>query len=389
MSGKLNLRGITWNHPRGFAPLAATAQRYMELHPDIKISWEKRSLKAFEDSPVERLALDYDLIVLDHPCISRVAQSGALQPLDEFLAPNFFADQAAHSIGQSHISYTHDGHHWALAIDAATPVSFWRGDLLAQLGIAPPQTWPEVIALARKGHVEVPAAPINCLMNFYTLCLSVGEEPFINGEHSVTSNVGLAALGHLRELLVHCDDDCWSRNPIASHDLVASAANTQLAYCPLAYGYSNYARAGFAPHVLTFGDTPSFNGTVLRTTLGGAGLGVSALRPYGAAAAAYAEFVASPTVQRTLYTHSGGQPGYRAAWLDPENNRLTGDYFMRTLPALDRAYLRPRFPGYLQFQERGALIVHAALRGKLTDRDALNQLDATYRDSLLSASPAA
>ena len=30
-----------------------------------------------------------------------------------------------------------------------------------------------------------------------------------------------------------------------------------------------------------------------------------------------------------------------------------GNYFKNTLPALDRAYLRPRFPGYLHFQHHG------------------------------------
>ena len=60
------LRGITWNHTRGYLPLVATAQRFSELNPGIEIVWEKRSLKAFEEYPVERLAADYDLIVLDH-----------------------------------------------------------------------------------------------------------------------------------------------------------------------------------------------------------------------------------------------------------------------------------------------------------------------------------
>ena len=123
----------------------------------------------------------------------------------------------------------------------------------------------------------------------------------------------------------------------------------------------------------------------MRTTLGGAGLSVSALRPHRTEALAYAEFVASADTQRTLYTQSGGQPGHRAAWLDADNNALTGDYFTRTLPVLSRAYLRPRFDGYMHFQKCGALLVHAALRGTLPDADAIIQLDTLYRDSLSHA----
>lgn len=389
MSSSVTLRGITWNHSRGYLPMLATAQRFNELHPGIKIVWEKHSLKAFEDSPVGRLAADYDLLVLDHPCIVKAGPAGALLPLDEHLAPAFLADQAAQTVGLSHRSYQHAGHQWALAIDAATPVAFWRPDLLARSGHAVPRTWEEVMALARHGHVEVPAAPINCLMNFYTFCLAAGEEPFATPGRVVAPAAGLAALARLQELLALCDPGCWARNPIGSHDLVAGAANGKISYCPLAYGYSNYARPGYAAHRLDSGEPPLVAGQPLRTTLGGAGLGVSALRGPRREALAYAEFVASAAIQRTLYPQSGGQPGHRTAWLDADNNRLTGDFFSRTLPVLDRAYLRPRFGGYMNFQKRGALVVHAALRGTLPATDALAQLDTLYRDSLLHASAAA
>ena len=385
MSQPIRLRGMTWGHTRGYLPVVATAQRFQELHPDIEIVWEKRSLKAFEEFPVGKLAADFDLIVLDHPFAGYAAAHGPLLPLEEHLPADFLADQAAHSVGASHASYSFGGHHWALAIDAATPVAFWREDLLARHGLAVPRAWDELLALARAGHVEVPAAPINCLMNFYTFCVAHGETPFATRERVTSAETGRAALASLRGLVSLCDPGCWSRNPIASHDLVASAANTRVAYCPLAYGYSNYAREGYAAHRLAFGAPPLFAGAPLRTTLGGTGLAVSALRPNRAAALAYARFTASAGIQRTLYAAAGGQPGHRRAWTDVANNALSGDYFLRTLPVLDRAFLRPRHDGCMEFQERGGPLVHAALRGELPDAEALAQLDALYRHSLASA----
>ncbi|HEY0947530.1 MAG TPA: extracellular solute-binding protein [Opitutaceae bacterium] len=382
MTATIALRGMTWNHARGYAPMAATAQRFNELHPGVRIHWEQRSLKAFEDFPVETLAADYDLIVLDHPCITQVAPRGVLVPLDEHLPAAFLADQAEHSVGGSHASYRFGGHQWALAIDAATPVAFWRDDLLRRHDLAIPHDWPGLLDLARRGHVELPAAPINCLMNFYSLCIACGEPPFRSGDRVVSRETGRSALERLREVLSHCDASVWTRNPIGSHELLASAENDRLVYCPLAYGYSNYARAGFAAHRLMFGEPPALAGAALRTTLGGAGLAVSARRPHTQAAVAYAGFVASPQIQRTLYTQSGGQPGHRTAWLDPENNGATNDYFTQTLPVLDRAFVRPRFAGYLRFQESGSDLVHAALRGKLEADTALEQLDARYRETL-------
>lgn len=381
-ASRISLRGITWDHPRGYQPLAATARRFHELHPGTSITWKRRPLPAFEASPVDRLAADYDLLVIDHPFIGHAARHGLLLPLDEHLPAGFLADQAAHSVGASHASYGFDGHQWALAIDAAAPVAFWRDDLLARLGLAPPRTWDDVLALARRGQVEIPAAPVNCLMNFYALCLALGETPFATPARVVSADIGRAALARLRELIALCDPGCWARNPIASHELVADAANTRIACCPLAYGYSNYARPGGAAHRLTFGEPPLLAGAPLRTTLGGAGLAVSALRPRQAAALDYAQFVASAAIQRTLYTAAGGQPGHRGAWLDAANNRLTGGYFTRTLPALDRAWLRPRHDGAAGFQERGGPLVHAALRGALADADALAQLDVLYRATL-------
>lgn len=390
-SAVIQLRGMTWGHTRGFLPVVATAQRFTELHPGIEIVWEKRSLKAFEEFPVEKLAADYDLMVIDHPFVGYAAAHRPLLALDEHLPAAFLADQAAHSVGASHASYTFGGHHWALAIDAATPVAFWREDLLAAHGLSVPQTWEDLLALAYRGHVEIPAAPINCLMNFYSLCLAHGETPFASPERVASFEVGRAALASLRELIALCAPGCWSRNPIASHDLVASAANKHVAYCALAYGYSNYSRPGYAAHRLTFGGPPTFKGKPLHTTLGGTGLALSALRPpeHRAAALAYAEFAASPEIQRTLYTQAGGQPGHRSAWLDADNNRAANDYFTRTLPTLDGAYLRPRHHGYMHFQEQGGPIVQAALRHFLSDADALAQLDTLYRASLATANASA
>ncbi len=385
MNSPVLLRGSTWDHARGYAPLVATAQRFQQQHPHINIVWEKRSLKAFEDYPVERLAQEYDLVVLDHPCVSRVAGSGHLLPLDENLPGEFLADQLKNTVGASHASYQFAGRQWALAIDAAAPTAFWREDLLAANGAAVPGSWPELLALAAAGHVEVPAAPIYCLMNFYTLCLAAGGSMFESEDHVTSAAAGQTALARLRELLELCDPECFSRNPISSQDLVASAGNIKRWYCPLAYNYSNYARRGYADRPLKFGDAPTWDGQPLRTTLGGAGLAISATTTHRAEAIAYAQYIASAEIQRTLYTHEGGQPGHRSAWLDPKNNILTGDFFLRTLPVLDRAYVRPRFSGYIEFQDEGAVLVHAALRRQLDDREALKQLDELYRRTAGSA----
>lgn len=378
----VRLRGITWDHSRGYLPMVATTQRFEEIHPGVRIAWEKHSLKDFEDFPLEQLAADYDLVVLDHPSIPRLARAGVLRALDEHLPADFLADQASQTVGASHASYRIDGHQWGLATDAATPVAFWRPDLLAAHGLTVPATWDEVRALAQAGFVEIPAAPINCLMNFYSLCLAAGETPFATPPRVVSRAVGQQAIDTLRALIGLCDPGCLGRNPIGSHNLVASAANTRVAYCPLAYGYSNYARDGYADHRLNAGDVPSLWGRSLQTTLGGAGLALFAGRPHREITLAYATFVASPTTQRTLYTHAGGQPGHRSAWTDATNNALTQNYFAATLPVLDRAYLRPQFAGYIAFQAAASDVLHEAIRGMRPDTEALATIDRLYTSAV-------
>lgn len=383
MSAPRILRGITWGHSRGLVPLQATAQRFSELHLGVEIAWEKRSLKQFEEFPIHRLAETYDLLVIDHPFVGFAAEHGVFLPLDEWLPREFIADQARNSVGGSHASYVWHDRYWALAIDAAAPVAAWRPDLLQARHGSVPMTWNEVLALAAAGAVEVPGAPINCLMNFFGLCATAGDKPCAGPDRVVGEDTGMWALERLRELTALCLAEAQDRNPIQSLELLASAANTRLAYCLFPYGYSNYAREGYAERPLKFGDVPFLSaGRPLITTLGGTGLAISARTGQPALAADYAAFVAGARTQRTLYARSGGQPGHRSAWTDPENNRLTNDYFRATLPTLDRAFVRPRHAGYLTgFQEPAGGIVHRCVHGRLAPRAALAELDALYTGS--------
>ena len=92
------------------------------------------------------------------------------------------------------------------------------------------------------------------------------------------------------------------------------AAGDTIAYCPFAYGYSNYSRDGYARRLLKFGGLVDD----LRSTLGGTGLAISARTANKAMAVEYARYAAGAECQRTIYTQGGGQPGHRAAWLDVE-----------------------------------------------------------------------
>lgn len=373
------LRGITWNHTRGLAPLQATAQRFHELHPQIEIQWEKRSLQAFADESIVSLASRYDLLVVDHPSMGEAAAHGIFLPYESHIPAAFLEDQELHSVGHSHVSYRIDGKQWALAIDAATPVAGWREDILDEACEQVPQTWEELLHLARRGMVAFCGWPIDCLMYFYAFCLNEGEAPFGSDKSCIVSEeVGIKALNALKQLADFCDPAGFSRNPIHTWEMLT--LQDQIAYCPFAYGYSNYARPGYARRTLRFGGLVSRNGKHLTSTLGGTGLAVSASSAHKEVAMLYAQYVASGATQASIFTQAGGQPGHRFAWLDAENNRQTRQYFQDTLPTLDAAYIRARFDGYIDFQMKAPQHVVNALQGKISSREALTLINALYRN---------
>jgi multiple sugar transport system substrate-binding protein len=354
--------------------MVATGQRFHELHPEVTIEWSIRSLQAFADAPISNLAGSFDLLVIDHPSIGAAAEGDLLIPLDVLLDREFLDDQAANSVGASYRSYIHNGSHWALAIDAAAPISGWRPDLLAKAGASVPQTWEELLDLARGGLVAVPGLAIDSLMHLYMLCAAVGEEPFQRPGTFVALECGIQALRLLRELMQLCDRACFDRNPIRTWELLT--AGETIAYCPFAYSYSNYSRRGYGAHTLDVGDLIAFDrGSKLRSVLGGAGLAISHRCTQRLYAAEYARFVASAECQTALYFDAGGQPGHRSAWLSETTNQRANGFFLKTLPTVDSALLRPRHNGYLTFQDAASQLVHDYLVRGGSEIGLLNSLD--------------
>ncbi len=373
MNKQINLKGITWNHSRGFLPMVATAQRFSELHPNVQITWEKRSLQAFADFSIQELAERFDLLVIDHPWAGFAAKTKSIVPLDQYLTPEYLKDQEINSVGASYESYHYDNHQWALPIDAATPVAASRPDLLKTL----PKSFDDLIALADEGLVAFAGIPIDILMNFYTLCCSLGEDPCQNDEEVISSRIGVRALKMYRELASKIDSENFNRNPIQVYE--AMTATDKIAYCPFAYGYANYSRNGYARKPLHFHDMISLDGkTNLRSTLGGTGLAVSSKCENIAMAVEYAAFVGSPDCQQSLYFESGGQPGHLGAWKDEEVNRLSQNYFSNTLPALQRAFLRPRYHGSMFFQDHAGDVVRDYLMKGGSEEVVLSNLNKLY-----------
>ncbi|MEO0562861.1 MAG: carbohydrate ABC transporter substrate-binding protein, partial [Chloroflexota bacterium] len=195
-----HLKGMTWDHPRGYEPLVACSTQYANEH-DVEINWDIRSLKDFGDQPIDELASTYDILIIDHPHAGLAAATGCLLPLDEWIPIDSMQRLAAESAGASHYSYAYDGHQWALALDAAMQTAVYREDLLN--GEAP-MAWDEVLSLGESiradgCYIAIPLVPTDAMCSFITLCANLGE-PLSGDEDLVSRETGIAALEMLRAL---------------------------------------------------------------------------------------------------------------------------------------------------------------------------------------------
>jgi multiple sugar transport system substrate-binding protein len=363
------LRGITWEHARGYGSVVAAANAYRAIRPDVEVTWEFRSLQAFADQPIERLVEQYDLLVIDHPHVPYAAANGLFAQLDGAGHDDELRMLASQSVGRSHESYSHADHQWALATDAAAQVAVFRPDLISE----PPRDWPAVLELARSGRVLWAAKPIDAFSSLVTVSANAGTSPMNGDGLFLPEAAAREALALLHELaaLVPVDNLTW--NPIQVAD--ALAESDAWAYSPLVFGYSNYSRDGFRRHRLRYVDIPSGQGGVVGSLLGGAGVAVSAHTEFPDEALEHAFWLASAGVQAGAYFDGGGQPGNAVAWDDDRTNAETLDFFRGTRATLEGSYLRPRFAGYIELQDRLSPLVTRTLAGELTDAECVTRMN--------------
>ena len=374
MPERVELRGMTWDHSRGFDPMVATSERFAETRPGVSITWERRSLQAFADRPIKDMASDYDLMVIDHPHVGEVARSGELLPLDSLGHDSELGELASRSVGASHRSYEFDGRQWALAIDAATPVAAFRSDIIENA----PSEWSEVVELAGKGLVAFALIPLNSLMTFMGLAKNIGIEIAERDDRFIDAAGGARILELMKEIVALLDPACLKLDPIGIYDWMGKDADGP-AYSPFGYGYSNYSRDGYCDFPLTFADAPGVDGAGPRgTVIGGTGIAISAYCKNPDAAPDYAFWIAGSECQKGLYFRSGGQPGHADAWESDACNAETRNFFRNTRETLETAWLRPRHDGYMEFQDKGGDIVHACLRGESSVAETLELLNAAY-----------
>ena len=333
---KHTCQGITWDHPRGYAPLEALVPD-LESRFGLRIAWTRRSLREFGDTSVTDLARRFDLLIIDHPHCGQAARDGVLLPLDTLLTPSEWADISTDPVGPSLASYQLDGHLWALPIDAAMQSACLRPDLTRHF----PETWTEV--LAADLPFAIPLCPTDVFCCFLTLCAQAGIPA--DDEGRFLQDLRLTeVLQLLRQVAKQAHPASLDMNPIQLYEHMCQ--HDDIAYCPLAFCYVNYADR------LRFGPIPGRR----HALLGGAGLAISTRCPEPETAARAAAWLCAASCQSGPYLQHQGQPAHGQPW------RSHTPFFHDLRDTLEHAFLRPRVPGWNPFQESAGECLHAFLK---------------------------
>lgn len=364
----VKLRGMTWDHPRGFDCVVAASAQY-EAEFGVSIDWEKRSLQAFADAPIDKLAQTYDFIVLDHPHVGQIAETKALLPLP-------YAGSDGSSLGCSAESYLWHGECWAYALDAACQMAVHRADLLVAL----PTHWEDFDGDSAKSFRPLtPLLPVDAFDMFMTLVAGRGEERqgVLKGRF-VSEDNGIYALNILKKLFNLGPSDQVNMNPIAV--LETLSGTDEFACSPCLFGYVNYARPGFRHHQLTYFDLPrSIGFDQSRAILGGAGLGVSANTSAPDQAIEFAKWITSKAVQSGVYLDNNGQPANRHSWLEQAQNSDVSGFFAGGFETIDTAWTRPRAVWFLDYVDEVCAEMPAFFTKNIAADAFLATLNALYR----------
>jgi len=373
------LKGMSWDHPRGYNPMVATAKMFNKQNSEIEIIWDKRPLQAFADRPIENMAYEYDLMVIDHPHVGEASRKKLLIELDTFEEyKKYLAELSRHSVGKSHDSYKFNNHQYALAIDAAAPVAAYNNKIAIL-----PKTFAEVIKLAEKSLVLWPIKPIDAISSFNSIAANIGHPIYKNQDTLIDKKIGIAILEMMKKLSNLVPQNCLQMNPINVLDYMSN--NDDNIYCPLLYGYSNYSRKDHKNNLIKFSNIPSFDENINNckgAQLGGTGLAISKKTKNIETALEYTFWVASEECQKNLYYYSGGQPGHMKAWQDIDINNDSNDFFKDTLDTLKKSWLRPRFDGYMYFQDIAGTIINEYLKSDKQADIIIDQLIKEFEKSL-------
>lgn len=362
-------KGLTWDHPRGYRPLQSWAAKDQA----VDVEWHIQKLEGFESHPINELAESYDLLVVDNPGIGEAVEKQCLHPLEDFLTTKQIDFLRQSSVGASFDSYQYQGKHWAIPIDAASQVCAVAGEAV----INPPETWEAVQAYSRrhKNCVALSLGGPHALLTLYSISQALGSEIFTDNNFIMSREITIRAIDIMKNIFSNQQKKFVSLNPISLLDAMAQG---DFDLCPAIFGYINYSNpnSGRAIH---FVDIPYAKSSSLRgSVLGGTGLAISVHCTPTPALINHIMGYVSDKTQTTLVVENGGQPSNIHAWHDAQANKLKQHFFSNTFKTVSGAYVRPKYDGYIEFQDSSSELIREGLLNQMAASQIFDAIAENY-----------
>nr|WP_238351053.1 extracellular solute-binding protein [Kribbella shirazensis] len=329
-------------------------------HPDVEVVWERQPLAGFESTPLVELAEQYDLLVIDHPGLGAAIEAGAVLPVDDVFSPEDLALWESSAVQPTWESYQLNGRGWALPLDAATQACVYRPGCMP----TPPSSWSDFLGLT--GVVLCVAGPHAGLM----LLGMAGDR---TGEHLLHPRRAVEALELLRAVWKRSDQSVAGLDPIGIHELLVAG---EAVCCPLVYSYAYYG------HTLAWSAAPRLrpDDALGNGTLGGTGLAITP-RSYSKVLAVtkYVRGLLDVRTQLEVVSAVGGQSATAAVWESSAVDTAWNGHYSATLGTLRASYIRPRFDGWIGFQDELAERVRELLGNDDDPGRAVDRIEDDFR----------
>jgi multiple sugar transport system substrate-binding protein len=360
---------------------------FEQRHPGLTVEVQSVPWSAAHEKLLTAYAGDAlpDLFQLGNTWIPEFVALDAIEPLDDRLGTD--ATHGADFFEGILATYRIGGRRYGLPWYVDTRLLFYRTDLLAQAGFPePPRTW----TAWRKALDNLKARPGG---EHYALLLPVNE-------WQVPALLGLQ-LG--AELLRDGDRYGNFQSPAFRKAFGFYLALFREGYAPavaeaqIANLYQEFAQGFFTFYITgpwNLGEferrlpaslqgrwataplpAPEERGEQPGLSLaGGAGLAIARSARHPAEAYALIEFLTEPATQAAFYRLTGNLPARRAAWDDPALSSAEPVRAFRR--QLERVAATPKIPEWERIAAKLAHYAERAVRGELSEDEALARLDA-------------
>lgn len=321
----------------------------------------------------------YDLIYLDVIWVPKFSAKGWLVPLDEYFSPEMQGEFLPGDIEAS----TYAGHIWRIPIRSNGGVLYYRKDLLESAGIAPPETFEDLVAAAKKiqsppdlwGFVFQGKQYEGLTCVFLEILRGFGGDVLTpDGGSAFDSAETLQALKWMRDVVFKKKIVPEAVRTYEENESLASFLSGKSIFMrnwPYAWKMCNEEESEIRGKVGII-PMPHASGKQSSSTSGGWGFGVSTFSKHKEEALRFALHAASAESLKVFAFKQGGAPSRKELYKDSE---LVSRYphYPELYQVLLHTRPRPVHPRYLEISDTLQRHVSAVLSGSETPEEAVRE----------------